>query len=60
MSKEERLATAMLWIIYEQTVFDGKAYAKLLIHGQEAFEALGLEDGCDASEIEQRLFGGEA
>ena len=56
MSKAER---ALLWVIYEQCVYGGKAYAKLLIHGQEAFDALGLEDGCAIEEIERRLFGRE-
>jgi len=53
MSNVER---ALLWVIYEQCVYNGKAYAKLLIHGTEAFAALGLVDGCDVSEIEKRLF----
>lgn len=48
---------ALLWIIYEQCVYSGKAYAKLLIHGHDAFRAIGLEDGCNVEEIEQRLFG---
>lgn len=56
MSKAER---ALLWVIWEQCVYGGKAYARLLIHGTEAFEAVGLKDGCDASEIEKMLFGGE-
>jgi hypothetical protein len=53
MSKAEK---ALLWVIYEQCIYGGKAYAKLLIHGQEAFEALGLEDGCGADQIEKMLF----
>ncbi len=57
MSKEEQLERALLWVIYEQCVYAGKAYARLLIHGQEAFEALGLQDGCNVDEIEFRLFG---
>ena len=56
MSKAER---ALLWVIWEQCVYGGKAYARLLIHGIEAFEAVGLKDGCDASEIEKKLFEGE-
>ena len=56
MSKEEKLERALLWIIREQCEYAGKVYAKLLIHGEEAFLALGLEDGCDVSEIEKRLF----
>lgn len=59
MSKEEKLERALLWVIYEQCVYDDTAYAKLLIHGQEAFEAVGLEDGCSVKEIEKRLFGQE-
>lgn len=55
MSEAER---ALLWVIYEQCVYAGKAYARLLIHGQEAFAALGLEDGCGVEEIEKRLFDG--
>lgn len=51
------IARALLWVIYEQCVYNGKAYARLLIHGEEAFKALGIEDGCDAVEIEKRLFG---
>ena len=53
MSKLEK---ALLWVIHEQCEYSGKAYAKLLIHGKEAFDALGLMDGCDISEIEERLF----
>lgn len=52
------LERALLWVIYEQCVYAGKAYAKLLIHGDEAFKALGIEDGCSEEEIEKRLFGG--
>jgi hypothetical protein len=48
---------ALLWVIYEQCVYAGKVYARLLIHGKEAFAAIGLEDGCDVDEIEKRLFG---
>ena len=59
MSKEEKLERALLWVIYEQCVYDGTAYAKLLIHGTEAFKAIGLEDGCSVEEIEKRLFGQE-
>ena len=50
------LEKALLWVIYEQCVYGEKAYAKLLIHGEDAFKALGLKDGCDVSEIENRLF----
>ena len=53
MSKAEK---ALLWVIYEQCVYNGRAYARLLIHGSEAFEALGLKDGCEVTEIEKRLF----
>lgn len=56
MSELER---ALLWVVWEQCVYAGKAYAKLLIHGEDAFKALGLEDGCPESEIERRLFGDE-
>lgn len=56
MSKEQKLERALLWVIHEQCEYAGKAYAKLLIHGEEAFNALGLEDGCDIKEIEKRLF----
>ena len=52
----EKLRRALLWVIYEQCVYGGKVYARLLIHGNEAFEALGLDDGCDVSEIESELF----
>ena len=50
------LERALLWVIYEQCTYGGKAYAKLLIHGEEAFRAVGLKDGCDEKEIEERLF----
>ena len=53
---ERRLEKALLWVIYEQCVYGGTAYARLLIHGEEAFDALGLKDGCSAREIEKRLF----
>lgn len=56
MSKEEKLVRALLWIIYEQCVYDGKAYAKLMIHGKEAFDAVGLPEVCDVKEIEKMLF----
>lgn len=56
MSREEKLVKALLWIIYEQCVYDGKAYAKLMIHGKEAFEAVGLPEVCDVKEIEKMLF----
>ena len=59
MSREERLEKALLWVIHEQCEYSGKAYAKLLIHGEEAFDALGLKDGCEIKEIEERLFKGE-
>ena len=54
--REKKLETALLWIVYEQCVYNGKAYAKLLVHGTEAFAALGLEDGCMVEQIEMRLF----
>ena len=54
--REKKLETALLWIVYEQCVYNGKAYAKLLIHGTEAFAALGLEDSCSVEQIEKRLF----
>ena len=53
---EKRLETALLWVIREQCEYAGKVYARLLIHGKEAFDALGLTDGCDIAEIEKRLF----
>lgn len=56
MSREQALEKALLWIVYEQCVYAGKAYARLLIHGEEAFAAVGLKDGCDVKEIEERLF----
>lgn len=56
MSKEEKLEMALLWVIHEQCEYAGKVYAKLLIHGEEAFNALGLKDGSDIKEIEKRLF----
>ena len=56
--EREALKRALLWVIYEQCVYGGKAYARLLIHGQEAFAALGLKDGCDVSEIDRMLFEG--
>ena len=56
MSREQRLEKALLWVIHEQCEYSGKAYARLLIHGEEAFDALGLKDECDISEIEERLF----
>lgn len=59
MSKHEKLEKALLWIVYEQCVYNGEAYARLLIHGQEAFDALGLKDKCPVVEIEKRLFGDE-
>lgn len=52
----DSIESALLWVIYEQCVYGNKAYAKLLIHGQEAFDALNLKDECDMSEIEERLF----
>lgn len=54
--EREALQKALLWVIYEQCEYAGKAYAKLLIHGEEAFDALGLLDGCSIEEIEKRLF----
>lgn len=59
MSKEKALEKALLWVIYEQCVYGGKAHARLLIHGKEAFTAIGLKDECDAEEIEKRLFENE-
>lgn len=56
MSREQALENALLWVIYEQCVYGEKAYAKLLIHGEDAFKAVGLKDICDAKEIEERLF----
>lgn len=56
MSREEKLEKALLWVIHEQCEHGGKAYAKLLIHGEEAFDAIGLEHVCDIAEIEKRLF----
>ena len=56
MSKEKQLEKALLWVIHEQCEYSGKAYARLLIHGEEAFDALGLKDGCNITEIEERLF----
>lgn len=53
----EKLKRALMWVIYEQCVYGSKAYAKLLIHGKEAFEALGLPEECDISIIEKYLFG---
>ena len=53
MSKAEKI---LLWVIYEQCVYNGTAYARLLTHGLEAFEALGLKDQCPVEEIEERLF----
>ena len=58
LSVMSELERALLWVVYEQCVYAGKAYARLLIHGEEAFAALGLKDGCDAKEIEERLFEG--
>lgn len=57
MSKQQDLERALLWIIYEQCVYAERAYAKLLIHGEDAFKALGLKDGCRVEEIEKQLFG---
>ena len=54
--REEEIERALLWVIHEQCEYAGKCYTKLLIHGEEAFAALGIEDGCDAKEIEERLF----
>ena len=53
----EKLARALLWVIYEQCVYGDKAYARLLIHGEEAFDALGLPYECDVQMIEDYLFG---
>lgn len=54
--EKRRLEKALLWVIHEQCEYAGKAYAMLLIHGEEAFDALGLKDGCGIKEIERRLF----
>lgn len=51
-----KLERSLLWVIHEQCIYDGKAYARLLIHGKEAFEALCLPDRCSVEEIENRLF----
>lgn len=59
MNREEQLERALLWVIYEQCVYGGKVYAKLLIHGEEAFSAVGLQDECDVKKIEMKLFGDE-
>ncbi len=56
MSREEKLEKALLWIIYEQCVYGDKAYSKLLIHGDDAFDAIGLKHECNLEEIEERLF----
>lgn len=56
MSKEQALEKALLWVIYEQCVYGGKAYNKLLIHGEEAFRAVGLKNECSVKEIEEMLF----
>lgn len=55
--KAAMLENALLWVIYEQCTYGGKAYAKLLIHGEEAFRVLELQDECDEAEIAERLFG---
>ena len=52
----EELRRALMWVIYEQCVYGDKAYAKLLIHGSEAFKALGLPEECDKAVIEEYLF----
>lgn len=58
MEYEKRcLEKALLWVVHEQCEYAGKAYAKLLIHGEEAFDALGLPHECDIKVIEDRLFG---
>lgn len=54
--REKELENALLWIIYEQCAYNGKLYAWLLIHGAEAFAALGLSDGCPVEDVEKRLF----
>lgn len=56
MNREEKLERALLWVIYEQCVYGGVAYARLLIHGKEAFDAVELEDRCGVEEIEKKLF----
>ena len=53
----EKLRMALMWIIYEQCVYGNTVYAKLLIHGEEAFDALGLPYECDVKVIEDYLFG---
>ena len=52
----EKLKRALMWIIYEQCVCGNKAYAKLLIHGKDAFDALELPYVCDLKTIEDYLF----
>lgn len=54
--REKALENVLLCVIYEQCVYGGKVYAKLLIHGKEAFNAVGLKDGCDVKELEERIF----
>ena len=54
--REKKLETALLWIIYEQCAYNGKLYARLLIHGKEAFDALGIADGCSVEEVEKKIF----
>jgi hypothetical protein len=54
--EREALKKALLWVVHEQCEYNGKVYARLLIHGVEAFKALGLEDECDLEEIEKELF----
>ena len=56
LNNMKSIEIALLWVIYEQCVCGNKVYAKLLIHGQDAFDALNLKDECDVSEIEERLF----
>lgn len=53
--REKKLETALLWIVYEQCAYNGKLYARLLIHGAEAFAALGLPDGCPVEDVEKRI-----
>lgn len=50
------LEKALLWVILEQCEMGGKCYAKLLIHGEEAFSAVGLSDGCSVKDVEAKLF----
>ena len=54
--REKKLETALLWVVYEQCAYNGKLYARLLIHGKEVFDALGIADGCSVEEVEKKIF----